>query len=79
MHPQASVLTSISGVGHRSGPVALRKVTDCCRGSGGLLREVGVEGRDAAGEAGLYLLAEAVSDDLVFASTAPRTLSPPAP
>ena len=44
-----------------------------------LLREVGVEGRDAAGEAGLYLPAEAVSDDLVFVNTAPHVLSPPAP
>jgi len=33
----------------------------------------------AAGEADLYLLAEAVSDDLVFVNTAPHTLSPPAP
>lgn len=33
---------------------------------GRLLREAGVDGCDAASEAGLYLPAEVVGDDLVF-------------
>src|SRR5712691_5195433 len=56
MHPQGQR----ADLDQRGGPIARvrgtsREATDCCRGSGHLLREVGVEGRDAAGEAGLYL------------------------
>src|SRR5262245_29311265 len=45
-----------------------REGTDCCRGSGRLLREVGVEGCDAAGEAGLYLPGQTGNVTLVSCS-----------
>ena len=56
MHPQGQR----ADLDQRGRPIAWvcvtgREVTDCCRGSGRLLREVGVEGCDAAGEAGLSL------------------------
>ena len=65
---RASVLTSISGVGPSLGSVApaAEWLADGCRGSGRLLQEVGVEGCDAVGGAGVYLPAEVAGDDLVF-------------